>query len=195
MVFITKTSFWFLLSVVLIGLLFIGTAKDDAWFSFGEFDSITNLIPQNQDSNYYSEVFFCPEDNCSEQLISHIESAQDEIVIAIYSFTHDEISSALMGAKERGVLVKIIFDNQQAGNQYSEDEKLSEFGIPIKIKSGSGYMHNKFIVIDRKKVLTGSFNYSQNADTKNDENLVLLVSEILAKEYLLEFEELWNASD
>ena len=189
MVFVTKTGFWFLLTVVLIGVLFIGTAKDDAWFAFPQ---IEQLVPSNVDSNYAAQVFFCPEDNCSTQLISHIDSAQDEIVIAIYSFTLDEIADALIRAKERGVLIRVIFDNQQAANQYSEDERLLDAGIPVVIKSGSGYMHNKFIVIDRKKVLSGSFNYSSNADTKNDENLILIISEELAKQYFAEFEELWQ---
>ena len=189
MVFVTKTGFWFLLTVVLIGVLFIGTAKDDAWFAFPQ---IEQLVPSNVDSNYAAQVFFCPEDNCSTQLISHIDSAQDEIVIAIYSFTLDEIADALIRAKERGVLIRVIFDNQQAANQYSEDERLLDAGIPVLIKSGSGYMHNKFIVIDRKKVLSGSFNYSSNADTKNDENLILIISEEIAKLYFDEFEEIWQ---
>jgi len=189
MVFVTKTGFWFLLTVVLIGVLFIGTAKDDAWFAF---PAIDDIIPSNIDTNYSAQVFFCPEDNCADQLISHIDMAEDEIVIAIYSFTLDGIADALLRAKERGVLIRVVFDNQQAANQYSEDEKLLDAGIPIVIKSGSGYMHNKFIVIDRKKVLTGSFNYSSNADTKNDENLILIISEELAEKYFSEFEELWQ---
>ena len=189
MVFVTKTGFWFLLAIVLIGVLFIGTAKDDAWFAF---PAIEQLVPANVDSNYQAQVFFCPEDNCSAQLISHIDSAQDEIVIAIYSFTLDNVADALIRAKERGVLIRVVFDNQQAANQYSEDERLLDAGIPVLIKSGSGYMHNKFIVIDRKKVLSGSFNYSSNADTKNDENLILIISEEIAKLYFDEFEEIWQ---
>jgi len=191
MVFVTKVGFWFLLSVILIGLLFVGTAKDDAWFTFPEFDQV---IPSNSDIDYKAEVFFCPEDNCASQLISHIDSAEEEIVIAIYSFTLDEVSEALGRARERGVSVRVVFDYQQASSQYSEDEKLIDVGVAVKIKDGSGLMHNKFTVIDGKKVLTGSFNYSKNGDTKNDENLVLIVSEKIAKQYLLEFEEIWEES-
>ncbi len=191
MVFFTKTSFWFLLTIILIGVLFIGTAKYDAWFVFPEFDQI---IPTNFDTNYSAEVFFCPEDSCSQQLISQINSAQKTIDIAIYSFTLDSIADALLEAKERGVFIRIVFDNLQAANQYSEDERISEAGVLIKIKSGSGYMHNKFIVIDGEKVLTGSFNYSSNADTKNDENLILIISKKIAKNYSDEFEELWDES-
>ena len=98
----------------------------------------------------------------------------------------------MIRARERGVSVRVVFDYLQASNQYSEDEKLSHGGVAIKIKDGSGFMHNKFAVIDRKKVLTGSFNYSKNGDTKNDENLVLIISEKIAKQYVAEFEEIWE---
>ena len=189
MVFFTKTSFWFLICVVLIGLLFIGTTKDNAWFSFSEFEQ---LIPQGTDTNYAAEIFFCPEDACADELVSHIDQATESIDIAIYSFTLDSISDSVIRAKERGVVVRIVFDYTQASNQYSEDEKLLEEGIFVKIKKGSGSMHNKFMVIDGKKVFTGSFNYSKNGNTKNDENLVLLLSEKIAAKYSSEFEELWQ---
>ena len=191
MAFITKTGFWFLLSIGLMGLLFIGTVRDDAWFAFPK---VEQLIPNNLDTEYKAEVFFCPEDNCSSQLISHIDSAEEEIVIAIYSFTLDEVLDALARARERGVSVRVIFDFQQASGQYSVDDKLVDIGVAERIKNGSGLMHNKFTVIHRKKVLTGSFNYSKNGDTKNDENLVLIISEKIAKQYVLEFEEIWEES-
>jgi len=68
---------------------------------------------------------------------------------------------------------------------------LIDNGLEIVRRKGGGSMHNKFCVIDEKKVLTGSFNYSKNADEKNDENLIFIVSESLAQEYLNEFNEIW----
>jgi len=141
-----------------------------------------------------SQVFFCPEDKCADQLISKINSAQSTLDIAIYSFTHDEIGAALIDAKNRGVSVRVVFDYTQASNEYSEDEKMMQAGIPIRVRKASGYMHNKFTVIDGNFVATGSFNYSANADEKNDENLIFLWSKDLATQYAAEFEELWAQS-
>ena len=160
--------------------------------SEGFLEEFEKLIPTNSDINYSANVFFCPEDNCANELISHIDSATESIDVAIYSFTLDSISSAIIDARERGVVVRIVFDHMQAASQYSEDEKLIEENIFVKIKKGSGSMHNKFMVIDGKKVFTGSFNYSKNGNTKNDENLILLLSEKIAQAYALEFEELWQ---
>jgi phosphatidylserine/phosphatidylglycerophosphate/cardiolipin synthase-like enzyme len=141
-----------------------------------------------------AEVYFCPEDNCSFYLIDEINSAQSTIDVAIYSFTHEGIANALISAKNRGVKVRVIFDDGQSNTQYSLDEKLLEEGIQVRKKGGSGYMHNKFMVVDKKVVGTGSFNYSNNADTKNDENLVLIYNYELVSKYSLEFNELWDES-
>ncbi|MEK6958858.1 MAG: phospholipase D family protein [archaeon] len=142
-----------------------------------------------------SEVYFCPEDHCGDQLISKINSAQTTVDIAIYSFTHDGLGAAVIAAKQRGVSVRVVFDNDQAANDYSEDEKFMAEGILVKKRNGSGYMHNKFTVIDGNFVATGSFNYSANADEKNDENLIFLWSKDLAAKYTAEFEELWAQSN
>jgi len=149
-------------------------------------------VPLKADS---VEVFFCPQDACSEKMIAHIDSAKSSIYIAIYSFTHDGIASALVRAKERGVEVKVIFDYDQSKNDSSDDELLQMAGILIAFRNGSGYMHNKFMVIDGNVVATGSFNYSQNADTKNDENLIFIESADVAAKYKQDFDKLWGFSN
>ena len=137
------------------------------------------------------QVFFCPQEHCADQLIGHINDANQSIYVVIYSFTHVGISDALIRAKERGVDVRVLFDYDQAAGSSSVDEKLAAAGIPIVRRNGPGYMHNKFTVIDGNLVSTGSFNYSNNADTKNDENLVFIWSAEIAKKYKADFDKLW----
>jgi phosphatidylserine/phosphatidylglycerophosphate/cardiolipin synthase-like enzyme len=57
-----------------------------------------------------------------------------------------------------------------------------------------GSMHNKFAIIDGKSVATGSFNYSANANERNDENLVFLHGEKIVLEFQKEFEEIWQSN-
>ena len=143
--------------------------------------------------NCRPEVFFCPEEQCAEQLISKINSAEKSIQIAIYSFTHDEIAGALLDAKSRDLEVQVLMESQQAGSEYSDDERLAEAGIEVKfMENPLGIMHNKFMVIDSKLVATGSFNYSKNADERNNENIVFLCDTIIAQRFQGEFERLWN---
>jgi phosphatidylserine/phosphatidylglycerophosphate/cardiolipin synthase-like enzyme len=137
-------------------------------------------------------VYFCPQDECANELVKRIDSAKESMYIAIYSFTQDDIASAVLRAKERGVEIRIVFDYDQSKNDSSVDEKLIEAGIPVKRLDGSGYMHNKFTIIDGSIVSTGSFNYSKNANEKNNENLLFIKNSDLASLYKSDFDLLWE---
>ena len=78
-------------------------------------------------------------------------------------------------------------DNEQAASEYSEYEKLFTAGIDVKISKNPYYMHNKFVVIDGKIVITGSYNWSDRATNGNDENLLIISSENLASQYESDF--------
>lgn len=137
------------------------------------------------------EVYFCPEDACSSQIIRQIDRAQSYVYVAMYSFTLDSIADALIRAKNRGVKVKVVMEKSQVGKG-SEYEHLRNAGIDIRLDKNPAFMHNKFMVIDGKIVATGSFNWSLHADTKNDENLLIVYSEELVEKYREEFFELWS---
>ncbi|MDD4250880.1 MAG: phospholipase D family protein [Candidatus ainarchaeum sp.] len=139
-------------------------------------------------------IYFCPQDFCSTRMISEINSAQDTILVAIYSFTHSEIADALINAKQRGVKIIIVMDYLQSTSKHSLHLLLEKNDIPVFIKKDLGSMHNKFMVIDGIKVFTGSFNYSLNADTKNDENLLLILDDCIAKKFVLKFNSLSNTN-
>lgn len=141
------------------------------------------------------EIYFCPEDNCDVKLLSQIAAAEETIHAAVYSFTLDSIGDALIAAKGRGVEVMVVVDEQQAAQQYSEYQKLKDAGIDIRLDGNSGYMHNKFAVFDSRIVATGSYNWTQNASERNDENLVIMFSEDAAQEYTGEFWEIFNAGN
>jgi len=53
-------------------------------------------------------------------------------------------------------------------------------------------MHHKFMVIDGKIVVTGSYNWSYGAEERNDENLVVISSPDIAKLYEAEFNRIWR---
>ncbi|HZX19624.1 MAG TPA: phospholipase D-like domain-containing protein [archaeon] len=137
-----------------------------------------------------AEVFFCPEDFCEERTITAINSAENSVQVAMYAFTSHELFEALKEAKERGVEVKVILDRLPATSKYSQKQNLTESGISTRIMLQKT-MHNKFVVIDNELVLTGSFNWTSNADEKNDENLVFLADKKIASQYSEEFFELW----
>ena len=171
--------------IVLLALLFVaGCASENPAAMAGSPQTSFGLNTQ---------VFFCHQDHCADKLIGKINMAKTSIDIAIYSFTLDEIADALIEAKNRGVKVRVLFDASQAAGKYSEDERLQENGIEIKrAEKASGIMHDKIAIFDSQTVATGSFNYSNNADKFNDENLVFLENEEIASKYSQEFSLLWN---
>jgi len=138
-----------------------------------------------------ARAYFCPEDDCDKKLIAEIEGAQNYIHAAVYSFTLDEIGDALIAARERGVKVMVVFDEQQASQQWTEFTRLKEAGVDVRLDGNSKYMHNKIAVIDGDRIVTGSYNWTQNATSGNDENLIILTSKALAAQYDEEFWEIY----
>lgn len=135
--------------------------------------------------------YFCPEDHCSNVVIYWVSRANKSIDLAMYSFTLDSIGDALIEAHKRGVAIRVIFERSQV-NQWSEYNRLKSAGIQVMLDENDNYMHNKFMVIDGKVVLTGSYNYSKQADAQNDENLIVIEDKGVAKAYEDEFNEMWS---
>jgi len=89
--------------------------------------------------------------------------------------------------------VRIVFDQSQVeSNTGGEFENLRRAGLDVKMDGISGLMHHKVIIIDGKTVITGSYNFSASAERSNDENLIIIRSETLAQEFLLEFNKVWQ---
>ena len=55
-------------------------------------------------------------------------------------------------------------------------------------------MHNKFVIIDDKLLLTGSFNWSFSAVYKNSENIMVTGNPEIVNPYIDNFEMLWDSS-
>jgi phosphatidylserine/phosphatidylglycerophosphate/cardiolipin synthase-like enzyme len=141
-----------------------------------------------------SKVYFSPNGGCQAAVISKINDAHKSIYVAMYSFTSREIANALAAAKERHVKVKVILDTFEIKDRFSKSRYLINKDINLKFHMGNGLMHNKFAVIDGRTVLTGSFNWTVTADTKNDENLLVITDKELAQKYVKQFNRLWAKS-
>ncbi|MCD6522293.1 MAG: phospholipase D family protein [Candidatus Diapherotrites archaeon] len=137
-----------------------------------------------------TEVYFCPEDNCEQVIAEAIGNAKEDVYVAMYSFTSQQIADKLIEAKERGIDVRVVLEEEQAQSKCSVYQKLVAAGIPIVLDKNENYMHNKFVVIDNKKVITGSANWSKNGMYRNDENIVVIDCQEIASKYTQEMEEI-----
>lgn len=132
------------------------------------------------------QVYFSPNGNCTDAIIKEINSANSEVLVQAYYFTSAPIGKALIDALERSVRVEVILDPSQvkSDGQYCPAKFFYDAGIPVYIDSTHKIAHNKIIIIDRAKVITGSFNFTRTADEKNAENVLVIPSKDLAAKYL-----------
>jgi phosphatidylserine/phosphatidylglycerophosphate/cardiolipin synthase-like enzyme len=146
---------------------------------------------------------FSPAKKCADHIIKEIGQAQKEILAAVYAFTSDDIAQALIKARKRGVVVQLIVDREfDRENENSKGSLLQQQGVALRRQSGvsggkpekgAGIMHQKFAVIDRRVVFTGSYNWTVAAERYNHENLLYFRDAgPLADEYRREFLRLWE---
>ncbi|MEM5792794.1 MAG: phospholipase D-like domain-containing protein [Candidatus Aenigmatarchaeota archaeon] len=137
------------------------------------------------------ENYFCPEDECSQKIIEKIGQANSSVYFMTFSFTDNRIGDMLLRLNEDGIIIKGVFEKTQENN-YSEYNKLKNNGIDVKFDNNKYNMHHKVFIIDNKTVITGSYNPTKSGDERNDENILIIEDEIVAKKFLGEFERVWN---
>ncbi|WP_456454799.1 phospholipase D family nuclease [Thermovibrio sp.] len=140
-------------------------------------------------------AYFSPRGGCTDAIVKEIRKAEKSIDVAIYSFTSKKIAKALIEAHKRGVKVRVIIDYGNGKSRYCVGPLLEKEGIEVRYKKGSGggLMHNKYAIYDGKSVSTGSFNWTANAEKRNDENLIVIENNReLARVYEENFKKLWK---
>lgn len=151
-------------------------------------------------------VAFSP--GCQDKIVEYIDSATKEVLVAVYILTSREISRALAKARTRGVDVKVIIDGELGMSKFSKAKYLAKRGVKVRLLRyplGGRFrpkMHHKFMIVDKKIVSTGSFNFTASAEKLNDENCLFIELEKNAgadenevvEKFMKEFERLWKIS-
>jgi len=127
--------------------------------------------------------------SCSDRVLALANSANSALWVAVFSFTHEAIAESLVAAAARGVDVAVVVETRQ---ETPVMPRLLEGGVRVREDGNGSSMHHKFVVVDGDVVATGSFNWTNNADYHNDENLVILHSEGAAKQFAAEFLRVWD---
>ena len=142
---------------------------------------------------HHVELYFSPSDNTTSHFQSALSSADKDLYFGIYTFTDNSTSGIMVSRHNAGVYVAGIED--QSSDSYTPYTALtSALGTAsFKVYSGSNLYHNKFSVIDPSdvcsdpQVTTGSYNWSIAANTKNDENMLIIHSDTAANVYYQAF--------
>lgn len=131
-----------------------------------------------------------------EELIDVINSAKEELNIAIYNLDNENIVEAISAAAERGVSIKMIADGENTENKDSKKifDELEALNIPVKINTDEK-MHIKLTISDNETVVTGSFNYTKDSAEDNQEILLTVSDSTLTSAMNDTFNEMWDSGD
>jgi len=139
------------------------------------------------------ELYFSPTDGVNNHILSTINSANSQLFFGVYTFTETNDANAIVTRHNSGVYCAGIMD--QYSESYTPITTLSTaLGNNFKeyVQSNSIY-HNKFVIVDPcntasdPTVLTGSHNWTSSADTKNDENTLIIHDATTANIYYQSF--------
>ncbi len=136
-------------------------------------------------------VYFTPPANAAAAIVNAIDASESEVLVQAYGFTHNAIAQALVRAHLRGVKVRVLQDKKsQASNRYVI-QVLSDADMVVRQDGKHAIAHNKVMVIDQAVVITGSFNFTNSAETRNAENVLIFKSADLAQQYWLQWQNHW----
>jgi len=134
--------------------------------------------------------------NIREKIISLLNNANSEVLIAMAWFTSKELFDALIDCRKRAVKVDLVLlDNAINWTDYAPDfNRLIEADGIVRIartKNGQkGQMHHKFCVIDSKTAITGSYNWTYYAEKYNKENIIITDEKDIIPAFKSEFQNL-----
>jgi phosphatidylserine/phosphatidylglycerophosphate/cardiolipin synthase-like enzyme len=138
-------------------------------------------------------VVFTSEDGALEQaIIPAVKSATKNIRFLAFSFTDYPLAKAMIDRAQNGVDVAGVFEKVGSDTDAAELKTLFCAKIPVRRDGNPSFLHDKVIVIDDHIVITGSLNFSTNAEESNDENVIVIDNPDIAKLYMQEFGRIWS---
>ncbi len=154
----------------------VGYGVDGGWFQLYFTD------PSNPAASQHSG-------GPDEAVIDAINAAHLSVDAALYSLTLRNVRQALVRAHRRGVDVRLVMESDNLDTY--EPQALKDAGIPVLGDRQEGLMHNKFIIIDRAEVWTGSMNMTNDGAYDDRNNLMRIRSAKVASDYEAEFNEMF----
>ena len=143
------------------------------------------------------ESYFSPTDNVEQAILDELNAATESVYFGMFFLTSNSIGDVLVSKAASGVTVGGVFDAVGATNAYSQDEILCAAGLPIKVETFGGKVHDKFAVIDvhgaDPRVITGSYNWTSAGAESNDENTLIIHDAATAQAYYQEYLRLYQA--
>jgi phosphatidylserine/phosphatidylglycerophosphate/cardiolipin synthase-like enzyme len=140
------------------------------------------------------ENHFAPEGNVAANIARVIARAGEEVLFMAFSFTSEVIGEAVIERAQNGLTVRGVvehFGSNTAGSYFGDFRRARLENLQVRRDGNPRLMHHKVFIIDRSIVIFGSFNFSNNADNSNDENVLIIYDPAFAAHFVEEFELVW----
>lgn len=139
-------------------------------------------------------VYFSPGGGCTAAIVHQVDAARTSIDVAAYQLTSQPITAALSRAAARRLAVRIILTPQAEAAAPLPVIPIAQRGGILRTDRREKLHHNKYAIIDGRITITGSFNWTANAELRNAENLVIITDAATASAYAANFAGHWNHS-
>ncbi len=128
-----------------------------------------------------------------ERLLSETTASVDA---ALYRLDEPLLASALGDAVRRGLEVRLVLDRGKYQQTSATEKLLKEHRLPCKLSRGrngkDSKMHHKFVLLDGRTLLTGSYNWTVQSENENYENILIVSEPLVTEVFQNEFEVLWK---
>ncbi len=138
------------------------------------------------------EVCFSPEERCDLKVLRFVETAKVSVDLAAFDINLDQLVHRLLVANREGIRIRVLVDQRQSKGAYSLVSTLRKGGIEVRKGRQRGLMHHKFVIVDGKRLETGSFNFTNHASRANQENQVYLDDPVMVSRFQGRFEKSWR---
>ena len=162
---------------------------------FGVRSSNDGIISFSQ-SGTDIRIIFAAEADEIPALAAEIKKAKESIRIMVFVFSLDELAESILEAMDAAdIRVQGIFEKRNSAASWSQMPRLHCAGAQMRQDGNRYTLHHKVFIIDDHTVITGSFNFSNNAAKNNDENIVIVRNSAIASRYLEEWRRLWDGAE
>jgi phosphatidylserine/phosphatidylglycerophosphate/cardiolipin synthase-like enzyme len=141
------------------------------------------------------ESYFSPSDNTGFHITNALNRAQEGVYFSLLILTRSTLASSLINVKNKGLVVRGMIENtDDSGSEYN---RLLANGVFVLRHFPDPQLHHKYALIDplqaqgRSAVVTGSHNWTNNAEFNNDENTLIIHDPFITNVFFSEFQARW----
>jgi phosphatidylserine/phosphatidylglycerophosphate/cardiolipin synthase-like enzyme len=150
----------------------------------------TKPLQLQSDATSFS-LYFCPEHNCEEKIVTELKTVTSSVDVLSFTFTSKPLATELLRLQNDTIAIRFLQEKRQSYLSTVEED-LDSAGAEVAYDTNPYTMHGKVWILDNHTLILGSYNPTKAATTKNDETLIFIRNDTaLITAFTAEFERIW----